>query len=270
MDEVIYKIDNWTIIKIVGGLGLTISAIMALFGKLILEKFKITWAKNSSIDLQNLKYEIEKNNKAVDNLQSNFLNHQQKGYDKRVDAIETLWISINEINDGIPSVVSLCLRILTDNEINNSTLDKANTKGISLGSLVMKLDESKDTTFLVGPANKVTLLRPFINEDLYSLFRTYTAIVGRITHTFIWNYKKSTLTTWKNDEHIKTLLKEVLNEEEFRHIYNKQVGSFDDMTNLLELKMLAMMRNSISGTDISIDTVKQIKRLEEIWKVEQK
>lgn len=267
MNEIIYKIDNWTLVKLLGGLGIILTAIIYFLSTLLAERLKASWNKSASLGLQDVKYQLEKNNSTIERLQSNYLFHVQNTHIKRVEAIEIVWNSVLEIREGIPSVISLCLSILQDSEINNAVLDKAG-KEKTFGELVGKLDEAGNTLFVVDASNKVQKLRPFIKEELYSLFKTYVAVIGRTVHLFIWQYKQGKLSTWKSDENIRTLLKDVLTDQEFKHISTKRVGAFNDMMNLLELKMLGMMRNTLTGSDADIDTIKQIKTLEDIWQVE--
>lgn len=269
MEEVIYKLSDWTIIKLVGGLGVVISALFLFLNKLTIEKLKTVWQKKTQKELQEIKSALSLNNSSLANLQTNFVQHQQNVQNKRIEAIEYIWVAVLNIKKGIPSAVSLCLSILVDEEIKNETIDNPNKNGESLGQMVAKLDESKDTLPIVEPAENIDRLRPFINEELYSLFKTYIAIIGRITHKFIWDYKNGNLKSWKKDEVVVNQLSTVLTEKEFKYIIDKRCA-FNDMTNLLEIKILEKIRTTVTGAELNSDSIAQIKRLEEIWKVNKK
>ena len=274
MNEIVYKIDNWTLIKLIGGIGVIVIGFFSLFGKLILERAKVIWTRNANSELQDLKANLDKYNSNLIGLQTSHLFHVQNSHNKRIEAIEVVWSALLEIKQNIPSPIGLCLQILADEQFTNEILDKAGSPGgtyeKSFGKVLSQMDEAVDTFFVARASYKVDNVRPFLNPDLYDLYKTYTGVVGRTLFQFIWHYKKDKLTCWKNDETITNLLKQVLNEKEYQYILSVQIGSFNTRTNLLEVKMLDKMNTTITGTDRSSDTIKHIKTLETIWKVEQR
>ena len=240
----------------------------------MLEKAKVIWTKNASSELQNLKAKLDKYNSNLTSLQANHIFHVQNTHNKRIEAIEAVWSAILEIKQNIPNPIGLCLQILADEEFTNEILDKAGSPGgtyeKSFGRALSEMDESLETFFVARASYKVDNVRPFLNPDLYDLYKTYTGVVGRTFFQFIWDYKKNRLTCWKNDKTITDLLKQVLTDKEYQHILSIKIGSFTSMTNLLEVKMLNKMNTTLTGTDTSLDTIKHIKTLETIWKVEQR
>lgn len=274
MKEIVYQIDNWTLVKLIGGISVIIVGFFSLFGKLILEKAKIVWTKNANSELQDLKANLDKYNSDLTGVQASHLFHVQNTHNKRIEAIEAVWGAILEIKQNIPSPIGLCLQILADEQFTNEILDKAGSPGEgyekSFGKALSQMDEALDTFFVARASYKVDNVRPFLNPELYDLYKTYAGVVGRTLFQFIWHYKKGKLTCWKKDETITDLLRQVLNEKEYQYILSIQIGSFTTMTNLLEVKMLDKMNATITGTDRSFDTIKHIKTLATIWKVEQR
>jgi len=269
VEEVTYILSDLTIVKLIGGLGVVISAIFIFLNNLTTEKLKSVWNRNTQKELQEIKSTLSQNNSTLTNLQMNFVHHQQNIQNKRMESIENIWVAVLKIKRGIPSPVALCLSILEDDEIKNEIIDNPNKKGESIGSMVAKLDESTDTLPIIEPAEGIDRLRPFINEELYSLFKTYLAIVGRITHKFILDYKRGKLQTWKKDDIVVQQLKSVLTEKEFKYIFEKRC-SFNDMINLLEIKILDKIRETVTGAELNSDSIAQIKKLEDIWKMEKR
>ena len=47
-----------------------------------------------------------------------------------------------------------------------------------------------------------------------------------------------------------------------------KVGSFNHLSNLLELKMLDNIREGISGKDVNSENIQELKRLEKIFALE--
>jgi hypothetical protein len=268
LEEIIYKLNDWTIIKIVGGLGVVISAIILFLNKLTIEKLKTVWNKNAQKDLQEIKSNLAQNNSTLASLQMNYVQHQQNTQIKRIEAIEKIWEAVLNVHQRIPSPVKLALSILKDDEINNKTFENLEKNGKSLGKLISKLHPEKDTLQIVQSAGEIEYLRPFINEELYTLFKTYTVVIGRISLNFIWHFHEGKLQTWKKDEIVEKQLKIILTEKEFNYLFEKDCA-FVDMVNLLEIKILEKIRETVTGAELNIDTITQMKRLEDIWKMEQ-
>ena len=145
MEEIIYKLNDWTIIKIVGGLGGVISAIILFLNKLTIEKLKMVWDKNAKEDLQEIKSNLAQNNSTLASLQMNYVQHQQNTQIKRIEAVEKIWVAVLNVHQRIPDPVKLALSILKDDEINNKTLENPEKNGRSLGKLISKLHPEKDT-----------------------------------------------------------------------------------------------------------------------------
>ena len=268
MVELVYRIDNWSIIKIIGGLGVLLTGSVTLVATAILDRYRVKWRHDASQNLEEIKVELAQNSSTLLNIQSNFLHYQQTNHAKKLEAIEAVWLATLEIKKGIPPPVAFTLQFLDDSEVKNSTIDSRNKKGESIGQMMSKLDPSLDTIFIIEPSEAVHRLRPFITAELFSLFKTYVGIIGRVTHMSIINYKKGTLTTWKHDTAVESLLRSSLSEDEFAYIMEDKVGSLNHMSNLLELKMLDNIREGISGKDVNSENIQELKRLEKIFALE--
>lgn len=260
--------DNWAIFKIIGGLGIVITAAIAFFSKLIIEKLKVSWKSETDKELKEIETRLNYSNSVLSNIQANYLSHLQNTHEKRIEAIETAWHYILKTKKEIPNPVLLCLSILDDSEITNSVLDRENKNRGSLGQLVSTIDESKYVQVIAEATENIDELRPFVSEEVYSLLRTYFSIIGRVVYKFIADYKKGDLQCWKKDIAVLNLIKQLFNKNEFEYVMSKKFRSFVEMTNLLELKILYNMRMVLTGTDSDYDIIKQLKNLEGIFKLE--
>ena len=89
--------ENWAIVKIIGGVSVILISFFTLFGKLIPERAKIIWARNASSELQNLKANLDNHNLGLNNLAANHIFHIQNIHNKKIESIEKLWSAILEI-----------------------------------------------------------------------------------------------------------------------------------------------------------------------------
>ncbi|MDW7695910.1 hypothetical protein R9C00_25560 [Flammeovirgaceae bacterium SG7u.111] len=263
MDEIIYQIDNWSILKLLGGTGVILIGTLVLAKKLLFERIKVSWNKNVKKEIEEIRSELTKNNSTLNALQSNYFLSIQKLYDKRIEAATHIWSATIEVRNKMPSIISLILSILTDNELNNQTLDKANSNGERLGDQIANLNEL-DVKKMVDPSMVIDQYKPFIRDDLYKIFKIYVAVMGRITLNIILDYKKGSLRGWKKDDGLHQLLPNALTEMEIDYIMGLQIAAFDNLANIFNIKIENLIRKMLSSEDSNIDTIKQLKELENV------
>lgn len=264
MEGFINQVDNLYLIKILGGIGVLITGVSIFISKLITEKAISKWKKKSQQDMQHLSSELSKQNTTVSNLQANYIHHIQKLLDDRIKVSQNTWYNILQIKEAIPSPIQLLLYILTDDELQNSVLDKKNNSEESLGKLISTIKEDDFVSKISFYAMEVEKNRPFISDDLYYLFRCYLSINGRITHKLVTDYKKGNLKTWKKDEPLLDILRNILSTNEYNYIMKKQIGGYIDLINILEIKILNKIKSTLNGTEFDEDSIKQMKKLEKI------
>gem|GEM_PF-6472525 len=264
MQEIIYKIDNWTIVKLLGGLALIVTALFTLFGKLFSERLKQIWKTKSDKEIEGLKGEIQKGNSTINSLTLAYLNNFHKIQDKRIEATEKLWNAILELKSGIPSPVGLALNILLDTELSKVMLDKRNQNGESLGELIDELSEITSTSYLSSIEQNVIKYRPFLGDKALLIFYAYQGFIGRTVYNFIKGYKENTLQSWKQDGPTKGLLKSVRTDKELENLYSYKVNSFNLVLQLLETKLLHEIRENLYGKSLTVDTIEYVKSIENI------
>jgi DNA-directed RNA polymerase subunit F len=259
MEDLVYQIDNWSIVKLLGGF----AAILALFGKIIYKRLKFIWDKSAKKELEQIKSELQKSNSTLNNLQSSYLSHIEKFQDKKIEASTVLWNSVIEIKENIPSSLALILSIYPSSDLTNEILDQENRYGESMGQRLAMINEG-DMMKIMPPATKIESYRPFLNIELYRLFKLYVAVIGRVTFIVVNNYKNGNLNGWKNDDHLIQILKQALTKEELGYIKTQQIGSFDNLVHLLQIKIENEIQKTLSGKDFSKDTIDQLKELEKL------
>ena len=257
MNELIYKIDNLSIVKLLGGLSFILIAISTGIFYLVKNRLLDKWKTKDKIEIEILKGIIDRNNSVL----ATILSREQSEHvvSKRLEAIEKIWKFVIMTKDGIPSFIRLALSILMDNEFTVSDLNK-----ISNGQIAeISLDDLTNKQPLITDYESLRFLLP---TDLWTLVFIYQATINRTCYLTIDGVKKQKLTYWKNDTGIKTMLSTVIDEREIDYIYKANVQSFDILLNLLEHKILTETYRILSGETHTEDSLKVVKRITEMLK----
>lgn len=121
--------NNWTLIKVLGGLYVLTTGLIAWIGSILLARFQARWKGRFDKELEVLKGQINQTSSTLSNLTTSYLNNFNKVQEKRIEASESLWNSVLALRAGIPPPISLAFQILLDEEINIETIRK--TKKLS-------------------------------------------------------------------------------------------------------------------------------------------
>ncbi|GLB52278.1 hypothetical protein NBRC110019_13170 [Neptunitalea chrysea] len=78
MEDIIYKIDNWTIVKILGGVAVVLTAILTFFSNYFLTKFRQREQHNLNKKIENLKGELSKQQSTYSSIIDNYFNNSDR------------------------------------------------------------------------------------------------------------------------------------------------------------------------------------------------
>ena len=140
MEEIVYKIDNWSLIKLIGGIGIIISGIFTFFSKFILNKIQYNYEQK----IETLKAEISKSNNLLNSSIQHYLYSSQKIVDKKIIAYETLWKIINETRDSIPASISMIHFLFPSHKFEESNIFETINNNPKIGPVLRNLDLSKE------------------------------------------------------------------------------------------------------------------------------
>ncbi|MES2574308.1 MAG: hypothetical protein V4572_05155 [Bacteroidota bacterium] len=264
MQEIIYKMDNWTIIKLLGGITIVITSIIGFFSKYLLNRFSQSSSHSYNSKIESLKGEINKNNNLLTSLTQNYFSSSQKILDKKIQAYELLWTTIINIKNSFPAGISLVYQLLTYNEITEENAFEKLDRNPKMGPLLRSYEMVTEMSKITNDGKSLLNLKPYITDNTYKLFYTYQGLLGRVTHKFIWNFQNNKLYDWKKDEALKGILKITLTEKELNYIINIEINSLHSLIELIEYKILQDFRNSLNIKDSTNDTVEYLKDIETI------
>lgn len=264
MQELIYKIDNWSLIKLLGGFSAILIAFIVFLGKYLSNRLIQSSQYLYDSRIEKIRGEIIKNNGFLDSLIQNHFSSSQKILDKRILAYELLWKTIIRIRDGFPAGVSLVYQLLPDSRIESKSAFQELNENKKMSPLLNSYDIDIEMNKIVEIANSIHDFKPFISDNSYKLFYTYQGLIGRITHNFIWEFNNGKLYNWKNDDALKSILKITLSDKEVSYIMNLKIAALDSLIELIEYKIIQDFRKSLNIIETTVDTIEHIQGLEKM------
>jgi hypothetical protein len=259
----INDLDNWTLFKLFGGLGVILSAITVFVSKLLTERIANKWKENSNFRIEELKGLINKNNSVVTTLTEQVGQNFQKVLDKRIEATELFWDRILKMKASIPSVVYLSYQILVDDELKNESLDRTRS---NFGSQISNISLADFTQNLTTNSDHINRQRPFISENLWVLMFAYQGFIGRTVYLLVDGYNQGNIKNWKEDSGIKQITQTVLTDGELTYILKLNSYAYDSMLQLLETKILNELKRLISSEDLTQNSLAELEKINQILK----
>lgn len=269
MDKIIYEIDNFSIIKIVGGIGIILLGIGSLLSKIVLDKINQQLKFKNDKSLQDLKSDLDKNTTLLSQLSQNHLNSSQKLIDKKIEAYEELWRCIDQIKKDFPASISIVYSLFPDSEREKEGFfAKINDNPRVASPIKQSIDENPEIKLLRISEN-LSLFKPYISDEAYLLFFCFNALYGRIIYNFCYEYKFHKIYNWKKDKELLDILGRVLSEKERKFIIDTNINSLTQTSELIEYKILKDFRSNLFLSNSAIDTIGYIENIEKMLKTKQ-
>ena len=171
--------------------------------------------------------------------------------DRRVEAIEMLWQSIQDIRTGIPYMIVI--------------LDQTGWNLAKIGEQGLKTLESTNYLEALAPnlksTSNVAKCRPFLGDQLYSLYHAAQAIIGRAISTTIHSYQQKSLRLWFEEDETVALLHAILSPTELSDFNNLKFGKLDWLYRILEGKIVSEIQKELSGEPAAEQALLQAARI---------
>jgi hypothetical protein len=252
----------WQLFQFFGGLA-GIALLLSIFFKQSVIKYldaRISHAFNR--DIETLKGQISKQNGLLNSFANNYFVTSQKIIDKRIAATDAIWKAILDGKEVIPSRVSLIYNILSKDEtFGDKSFEVINSKS-SLKPSKDDLDGLEISSKLVKIIASVESFKPYVTDNIYTLFLCYTGVIGRITYNFGIEYNKGRIYDWENDAILHPMIRRILSETEFSHVKNKNVGKLNSLLEVMEFKILEALRSFLNIQQSDQDAVSHLNRIE--------
>src|SRR5690606_16140662 len=178
-------------------------------------------------EIENIRGQIDKHNNLLTSIVQNHLSSSQKILDKKIQAYEMLWSNILEIRNNFPSGISLVYQIFMDDELAKDDAFEMLNNNPKMGPIIRSYDMDTEMKKLVDSKKSLLKLRPYISDDSVKLHHSYEGIIGRVTYKFIWDYGKSKVYNWKNDDALKSILELALTDKELNYVMTMKIHAFN-------------------------------------------
>ena len=184
---------------------------------------------------------------------ANFSAAQQTAYKRRIEAVDVLWKAVLQSRTATPEMAYIHIvdMIGYKEELFGSNL-KDPLKSINY---VEALKSSRSNF------DQVEKERPFISEELYSLFFVFRAILGRSLSTTCHSYQQGKLQLWFREHGTIELLKQVLTEDEWDEFSKKKSSQLQWFCQRLESKISVAIARLLSGEESATATAEYTSKL---------
>lgn len=254
MKELLQQIDNWTLIKLVGGLTVVLSSIISFIAYFIREVFLNKWKAKQESELAILKARADQNNQLLSNMTNAISNLYLASTEKRIVSFNKVWTGMLAIKRSLPVLVFNSYSILTKEEL----IKLPQTDNEYFKTIISSFNAQEYHLHCYKITKEVEETRPFIGETLWLVFFVYQAFLQRLTYLIDDGLKKGTIVYWKEDKNfIDQMLGAVIKPEELQQLFSNDVASFNNVLNFLEFKTLNDISEQISGKRMTEETVRQ-------------
>jgi hypothetical protein len=258
MHQIVNAIDNWTLVQVVGGLSIVISAVVGYLAGTVRDYLGHRWRASREKDLESLKHRFNKAEALISTMASTSSGAYLGANRRRLDHLQKLWKGMLSIRNGYPSLAFMAYSVLTRDEV----VHLPTTTNTGLRAQIASFDPSKYIDYQFGIVSDVEASRPFVGQRAWNAFFAYQAFNGRLVYLLQDGLVKGQVVYWIDD---RNFLNQVLGisipPESLKSLLLQETLAFHNVRNFLELEVVAEVEAQISGTAAMKETVKQAQQL---------
>ena len=230
------------IIAYLGGWAVLTALIGRFFADRIADKLKIKWSKEQEEKLEQIRAEIIREHSIFTKVLDSYSSSHQYSQTNRIKAVQILWDNLLKLRQ-LGSFPVLFFETLYEMEYNQVYSNDIMMNGLSSLS---PDDATKEMSIIL---NNVEKYRPFLGEQLWSMFRIYAILTIRPIYLLVKGRDTKNIISWDADEHIQTILNKVLVKEERISIssHPENMHPLRPTVELMEQKILFEIFKIISG-----------------------
>ena len=263
MTEFISNPDRWDLVKLIGIITLIISSIISFIAYFIKDYFLNKWKSDQQKEIDKLKSLSDQNNLIINNLTDSLSKVYLSSNEMRISYLEKVWNGFLEIKTQTPTLVFLSHGILIKDEL----INLPNNKNPYILNEI-KIFKPEEYILLQSKiSTEIERIRPFIGENLWTIFSVYRAFFGRLTYLIQEGLKKGTVKHWKDDQNfINQVLGMVIQPDDIKKLFENDHNSFQNVINFLEYKALNEISEQVSGKRMTEENVMQAIELSRLTK----
>ena len=253
------------VIAYVGGWAALTVALAVFIGKFfaqtISNNLKIKWSREQEEKLEQLRAEITREHSIFTTILNSYSSSHQFSQSNRIEAVQTLWDNILMLRN-LSSFPVLFFDNLFEGEYN----EVYNNKTMMSGLDALSVDDTFTEISKIG--DTVEKYRPFIGEQLWSLFRVYLILTVRVVCSLAEGRDNKNIISWDKDEYLQLILNNAFNDEDRKTISStpQNMNPLRPTIELMEQKILFEMFKITSGDLAAESDFSNAKKLQELIK----
>ncbi len=223
------------------------------------ESFRATIQQENEASLIAMRDRLEKQAQLQSSAFSSFAAAQQALMKKRLKAAEAIWSEVLSFNDSLPPIFGY-MDILTIEEYPDAHIHGSGRE------LFAALSEEEVFAFATASDREgrkgwtvdgLAKHRLYVDEQLWSIFALYRAIMTRIWLQLVWSKENPDLIYWFRDKYTRAMMEAALTPEELEDLDQARIGKIENLRDKLERRILAELRRMISGEVSGSDSFEQ-------------
>jgi len=250
------------ILLLFGGGTVIAPAIVTFLAQRLADAQNNKWPAKTDEKLEVIKTDLTNKN----NVLSNLMDVQKSNYgvsqQRRIDAIEKIWVLLNDFRMAIPHTYSYILNFINENEISEFSDYMENlSKDVDL-----EIDYHVDDFLKLYKELEKTLRneRPFLSFEVWEKIYLFKNFIMNNMSFVIKNVEKNVFRHWQNNDDLVNLLKYSLRIESVNYICRHKQESFVTALAILESHIIESINDVLSGKIASHNTLEYIKTLDSI------
>ena len=184
---------------------------------------------------------------------ANFSAAQQTAYTRRIEAVDVLWKAVLQSRTAPPEMAYIYVVDMIGY--------KEEFWGPNLKDPLKSINYVEALKSSRSNFDQVEKERPFISEELYSLFFVFRAILVRSLSTTCHSYQQGKLQLWFREHGTIELLKQVLTEDEWDEFSKKKSCQLQWFCQRLESKISVAIARLLSGEESATATAEYTSKL---------
>ncbi|QLC49750.1 hypothetical protein HWN40_05555 [Methanolobus zinderi] len=252
IEIIVTSLGGWVIITYIGS---------KYLAERLADKMKIKWTSEENQKLEQLRAEIKEENAIFSSFIDSFSFVQQNNYPERVLAIKNIWENVLSVRK-MASKSQFFYDVFAEEEY-NKIIKEPKISDFIKNELDINIFSPKIDTI----KSETEINRPFLGEGLWVSFELYLTFVGRSSFLLWDGYRKNDVVCWHKDDSVKSLLKQVFNDEEMKNISSEKFGSFSKGMQIFENRILLEISKMTSGES---EAIKRFEELESTRELTQK
>jgi hypothetical protein len=258
MGQLINTIDTWTLVRLLGGLSIVISAVVGFLASIARDHIGNRSRANLQKDLESLKHQFNRAELLMNNLASSGSSTYLATIERRLDHFQNVWDAMLRIKRSFPTLGTYAYTVLKREEL----IGLPTSQSVGLKATIDSFNPSKYIDDQFEIVMQAESSRPFVGQLVWNVFFSYQALHGRLVYLLQEGLFKGKVSYWLDD---KSFLDQAIGisitPDNLAKLTLNDVMAFRNVQNYLELQLVVEIQAQTSGSAAIKETVRQAEQL---------